>query len=99
MRVRTAEGRRENYKGNDDSSALPCVLGFNLWSGFAPFGAGSNILDLEEFYCGNRHRKRNQISEMGAYLLVLFSAAARVVYLCAGIFGKVYVVFLFFSIV
>ena len=27
--------------------SLPCLLGFNLWSGFQPFGEGSNILDLE----------------------------------------------------
>lgn len=29
--------------------SIPCVLGFNLWSGFAPFGAGSTIQDLEDF--------------------------------------------------
>ncbi|MCD8053814.1 MAG: sodium-dependent transporter [Lachnospiraceae bacterium] len=29
--------------------SLPCVLGFNLWSGFQPLGAGSSILDLEDF--------------------------------------------------
>ena len=29
--------------------SLPCVLGFNVWSGFQPFGAGSNVLDLEDF--------------------------------------------------
>lgn len=33
--------------------SLPCVLGFNLWSSFAPFGAGSNILDLEDFIVSN----------------------------------------------
>lgn len=30
-------------------AALPCVLGFNRWSGFAPFGSGTGILDLEDF--------------------------------------------------
>ena len=50
--------------------SLPCVLGFNVWSGFHPFGTGSNVLDLEDFvvsdlllplgslafalYCGHR---------------------------------------------
>ena len=50
--------------------SLPCVLGFNAWSGFQPFGSGSNVLDLEDFvvsdlmlplgslafafYCGHR---------------------------------------------
>lgn len=29
--------------------STPCVLGFNLWSGFEPLGSGSNILDLEDF--------------------------------------------------
>jgi len=29
--------------------SLPCVLGFNVWSGFHPFGGGSCVLDLEDF--------------------------------------------------
>lgn len=29
--------------------SLPCVLGFNVWSGFQPRGAGSTVLDLEDF--------------------------------------------------
>lgn len=29
--------------------SLPCVLGFNLWSGFQPLGAGSTVQDLEDF--------------------------------------------------
>lgn len=29
--------------------SIPCVLGFNLWSGFQPLGAGSSVLDLEDF--------------------------------------------------
>ena len=29
--------------------SLPCVLGFNVWSDFHPFGAGSSVLDLEDF--------------------------------------------------
>ena len=29
--------------------SLPCILGFNAWSGFQPFGQGSNVLDLEDF--------------------------------------------------
>lgn len=29
--------------------SVPCVLGFNVWSGFMPFGEGSNVLDLEDF--------------------------------------------------
>ena len=29
--------------------SLPCVFGFNIWSGFQPMGAGSTIQDLEDF--------------------------------------------------
>ncbi len=29
--------------------SIPCVLGFNLLSGFTPLGAGSSLLDLEDF--------------------------------------------------
>ena len=29
--------------------SLPCVLGFNVWSAFTPFGEGSCVLDLEDF--------------------------------------------------
>ncbi len=33
--------------------SLPCVLGFNAWKGFEPFGAGTNIMDLEDFLVSN----------------------------------------------
>lgn len=33
--------------------SLPCVLGFNLWSGVMPFGEGSGIMDLEDFIVSN----------------------------------------------
>ena len=33
--------------------SLPCVLGFNVLSGFQPLGAGSNVLDLEDFIVSN----------------------------------------------
>ena len=29
--------------------SVPCVLGFNLWSGFHPLGGATNIMDLEDF--------------------------------------------------
>ena len=29
--------------------SLPCILGFNVLSGFEPFGPGSGVLDLEDF--------------------------------------------------
>ena len=30
--------------------SLPCVLGFDVWSGFTPFGPGTGVLDLEDFF-------------------------------------------------
>ncbi|MCI8649261.1 MAG: sodium-dependent transporter [Anaerotruncus sp.] len=33
--------------------SMPCVLGFNLWSGFHPLGGSSNIQDLEDFIISN----------------------------------------------
>ncbi len=34
-------------------ASLPCVLGFSVWSGFQPRGAGSTIMDLEDFIVSN----------------------------------------------
>lgn len=33
--------------------SIPCILGFNLLSGFKPFGGTSNIMDLEDFIVSN----------------------------------------------
>lgn len=33
--------------------SLPCVFGYNIWSGFQPRGEGSTILDLEDFLVSN----------------------------------------------
>lgn len=33
--------------------SIPCVLGFNVLSGITPLGAGSNIMDLEDFIVSN----------------------------------------------
>lgn len=33
--------------------SLPCVLGYNVWSSFQPLGAGSAVLDLEDFLVSN----------------------------------------------
>lgn len=33
--------------------SLPCIFGFNIWKDFQPLGAGSNILDLEDFIVSN----------------------------------------------
>ncbi|MFI3212969.1 MAG: sodium-dependent transporter [Eubacteriales bacterium] len=34
-------------------ASLPCILGFNLWSSFEPLGAGTGVLDLEDFIVSN----------------------------------------------
>ena len=41
-------------------------FGFNLWSSFQPLGAGSNILDLEDFIVSNN------ILPLGSLVYVLF---------------------------
>lgn len=46
--------------------SMPCVLGFNLWSGFAPFGDGSTILDLEDFIVSNN------LLPLGSLIYLLF---------------------------
>lgn len=33
--------------------SLPCVFGFNIWSGFQPLGPGSGVMDLEDFLVSN----------------------------------------------
>ena len=48
--------------------ALPCLLGFNVWSGVHPLGAESCILDLEDFLVSN--------------LLVPFGGLAFALYSC-----------------
>ena len=45
---------------------LPCILGFNVWSGFEPFGKGSAVLDLEDFIISNN------ILPLGSFLFMLF---------------------------
>lgn len=33
--------------------SMPCVLGFNMWSGFQPLGEGTGVMDLEDFLVSN----------------------------------------------
>ena len=46
--------------------SLPCAFGFNIWSGFQPLGAGSNVLDLEDFILSNN------ILPIGTTIYILF---------------------------
>ena len=46
--------------------SLPCILGFNIWSGFMPLGAGSSIQDLEDFIVSNN------LLPIGSLIYLLF---------------------------
>lgn len=46
--------------------SMPCVLGFNSWSSFAPLGAGSTIQDLEDFIVSNN------LLPLGSMVYLLF---------------------------
>jgi NSS family neurotransmitter:Na+ symporter len=46
--------------------SMPCVLGYNIWSGFAPLGEGSAVLDLEDFIVSNN------LLPLGSLAFVLF---------------------------
>ncbi len=49
--------------------SLPCVLGFNLWSGFRPFGGSTTVQDLEDFIVSNL------ILPLGAICYILFATS------------------------
>lgn len=46
--------------------SLPCVFGFNIWSGFQPMGSGSTIQDLEDFIVSNN------LLPLGSMVYLLF---------------------------
>ncbi len=46
--------------------SLPCVFGYNIWSAFQPLGAGSAVLDLEDFIVSN------VILPIGSLIYLLF---------------------------
>ena len=46
--------------------SMPCVLGFNVWKHINPLGAGSNIMDLEDFIVSNL------MLPLGALVFILF---------------------------
>ena len=51
--------------------ALPCALGFNVLSGFEPLGAGTNVLDLEDFIISNN------ILPLGIIVYILFCVSKK----------------------
>ena len=46
--------------------SMPCVLGYNVWSAFQHLGAGSTVLDLEDFIV------RNFLLPLGSLVYLLF---------------------------
>ncbi len=46
--------------------SLPCIFGFNIWSGFHPLGEGTGIMDLEDFIVSNL------LLPVGSLIMVLF---------------------------
>jgi NSS family neurotransmitter:Na+ symporter len=46
--------------------SMPCVLGFNVWSNFAPLGEGTVVLDLEDFIVSNN------LLPLGSIVYLLF---------------------------
>jgi len=51
--------------------SIPCILGFNHWAGFQPFGAGTNILDLEDFFVSTT------LLPLGSMIFLLFCCNKR----------------------
>lgn len=51
--------------------SLPCLFGFNLWSNIQPLGAGSSILDFEDFLISNN------ILPLGSLIYLLFCVSKR----------------------
>ncbi len=51
--------------------SIPCVLGFNVLSSFTPRGAGSTILDLEDFLVSNL------ILPFGSLVILLFCVSKK----------------------
>ena len=51
--------------------SMPCILGFSTWSGFAPFGAGSTIQDLEDFIISNN------LLPLGSLVYLLFCTSKK----------------------
>ncbi len=51
--------------------SVPCILGYNLWSSFHPFGENSSVLDLEDFIVSNL------LLPIGSLIFVLFCTSRR----------------------
>ena len=51
--------------------SMPCILGFNVLSGFQPLGAGTGVLDLEDFIVSNN------LLPLGSLIYLLFCVSKK----------------------
>ena len=51
--------------------SMPCVLGFNLWSSVQPLGAGTSIMDLEDFLISDN------LLPLGSLVYLLFCVSKK----------------------
>ena len=51
--------------------SMPCVLGFNLWSSVQPLGAGTSIMDLEDFLISDN------LLPLGSLVYLLFCVSQK----------------------
>ena len=51
--------------------SVPCILGFNVWSGFEPLGEGTSIFNLEDFIVSTL------LLPIGSLIFVLFCTTKR----------------------
>ena len=51
--------------------SVPCILGYNLLSSFAPLGAGSAVLDLEDYIVSNI------LLPLGSLIIVLYCTSKK----------------------
>ena len=51
--------------------SIPCALGFNLWEGFDPMGAGTDVIDIEDFILSQN------LLPLGSLIVVLFCMSKK----------------------
>jgi len=51
--------------------SVPCILGFTAWSGFHPLGAGTGVLDLEDFVVSST------LLPLGSLVFLLFCCGKK----------------------